>query len=146
MRFLFDKCKKLTNCVDDFWIEMAGREVLYYEVFDSEEDASVYEEDKPKMFKKHPEKLYAFYEVPLTWDNQFGIDSDELMLELGFNAVHNKLHHCPKLGSRIVIDDGSEWRIVLRKRKNSSHNGNGRLFLLAKRYQECQTDKSQPKD
>lgn len=143
----FDPCNPdndLFNVWDQEAIRMGGSPVYYYEVFIS--DAVIdkdYHESRGKVWSQHPVELYAVYE-PIASTNTlgtFGIDApDEMMFELNYKAVLDKVGHPPKIGSRIFTPHLREhWEIVQRNTGEYKMWNVIRIQLICRRFQESLT-------
>jgi hypothetical protein len=134
----------LFNLWDEEIIQIGGSPIFYYEVFIQPQTVDpLYQEDRGKIWSNIPVELWAWYD-PVEEQNfqtAFGLDSpDELVFELNYRAVLNKLGHPPKVGSRIYTPAKREnWEIIQRKVGEFKLWGELRLRLLCQRFQESTT-------
>lgn len=134
----------LFNRWDKEAIEIGGTPIYYYEVFiQSNTVDPLYWEDRGKIFCDSPITLYAYYD-PFASQNlmgTFGIDApDEIMFELNYQDVLNKIGHPPKVGSRIFTPHKKEnWCIKQRNTEVYKLWGTLRLQLICEKFQESRT-------
>lgn len=138
------KSLSLMNFWDAEAIRIGGSPIYYYEVFIQKGTLDpLYLEDRGKIFSNYPIKLYTVYEpIPSqNYQNAFGIDSpDEIIFELNYKDVLNKLGHPPKVGSRLHTPHlGEDWVIIQRNLGEFKLWGALRLNLLCARFQESVT-------
>lgn len=134
----------LWNDWDAEWIKIYGSPIFYYEVFIQTGSLDkLYREDRGKIFSDNPITLYASYEpvVGQNYQNAFGIDSpDEVIFELNYREVLQKVGHPPKIGSRIYTPHrGENWVIIQRNIGETMLWSRMRIQILCQRFQESVT-------
>jgi len=134
----------LFNDLDREVIEIGGSPILYFEVMiQSNTVDPLFLEDRGKLWATDPVCLYAFYDpVPAqNYMNTFGLDApDEIMFELNYKSVLEKLGHPPTVGSRIYTPHRKEhWEIIQRSDEVYQMWGQFRLQIMCKRFQETLT-------
>jgi hypothetical protein len=132
----------LFNIWDKELIEIAGTPIYYYELMVQLNTIDpVYLEDRGKLFSNCPVCLNGYYE-PISSQMKmtlFGADSpgQEIMLELNYKDVLDKLGHNPKIGSRIYTPHLREnWYVANRHVESFQMWGELRLQLLLTRFIE----------
>ncbi len=134
----------LFNLIDQEAIEIGGSPIFYYEVFiDSNSIDHLFREARSKLWTTTPIKLYAYYD-PITSQNFHmfaGVDApDEIVFNLNYRDVLNRIGHPPKVGSRIYTPHKREnWVIKQRNVDEFKLWGEIRLKLACDRFQESLT-------
>lgn len=131
----------LFNAWDAEQLKIFGSPVFYYEVFIQTSSLDkLYREDRGKIWSNNPITLYASYEpiAGQNYQNAFGIDSpDEIVFDLNYRDVLEKIGHPPKIGSRIHTPHRNEdWIIIQRNAADMMLWSQIRIQLLCQRFQE----------
>lgn len=134
----------LFNTWDAEMIKIYGSPIFYYEVFIQTGSLDrVYREDRGKIWSNNPIVLYASYEpIPnQNYQNAFGIDSpDEIIFDLNYRDVLDRVGHPPKIGSRIHTPHRKEdWVIIQRNIGETMLWSQIRIQILCQRFQESIT-------
>jgi hypothetical protein len=125
-------------------MKIFGSPIFYYEVFIQTGSLDkLYREDRGKIWSNNPITLYASYEpIPgQNYQNAFGIDSpDEIVFDVNYREVLDKIGHPPKIGSRIYTPHRKEdWVIIQRNVGETMLWSQLRMQILCQRFQESAT-------
>jgi hypothetical protein len=129
----------LFNTWDQEIIGIGGTPIYYYEVFIQMNTVDpLYLEDRGKIWSQKPICLYGYYD-PLPPQNMmtpFGYDSPlEMMFEFNYKDVLSRIHHPPKIGSRLFTPHKREhWVIIQRAVGEFKLWGELRLQVMCNRW------------
>lgn len=137
----------LFNLWDQEVIRQGGSPIYYYECLVQPQTVDpLYLEDRGKLFSPVGTELWCFYEPVANQNAQgaFGIDApDEMIFELNYREVLNKIGHPPKVGSRLFTPHKREsWIIIQRNDAEFKMWGQLRLQLICQKWTENRTDNS----
>ncbi len=136
------------RCMFNDWdaeiMQIYGSPIFYYEVFIQTSSLDrLYREDRGKIWSNNPIILYSSYEpvVGQNYQNAFGIDSpDEIVFDLNYRDVLQRVGHPPKIGSRIHTPHRNEdWIILQRNIQETMLWSQIRIQILCQRFQESIT-------
>lgn len=128
---LGDIYRNVVNRLDEVFIQLFGKRMLHYSCISGPSSVD-YSEPRRIEFNMTPTELRAYYDIPVNLNNQFGIDTPDLMVvHLAFNDTISKLKKFPGIGDILVDNLMRKWQITTR-----DHIDNGRLTLTVTRFQE----------
>jgi len=134
----------LFNLWDQEVIRMGGSPIYYYEVLIQPNTVDpLYVEDRGKLWSTVPTELWCYYE-PVPSQNahgNFGIDApEEMVFELNYREVLDKVGHAPKVGSRLFTPHKQEsWVIIQRNDDQFKLWGQLRIQLICQKFTESLT-------